>query len=90
VATWATGKRLICKVPLSTKPTMARAPISMQIVISWQREALAAARAANANLSAIDYLLQILRDPKAPRGLRMKAAKGENFVIQSSKLRRFG
>jgi hypothetical protein len=34
-----------------------------------QREALASARAANANLSAIDYLLQILRDPTVPRGL---------------------
>jgi hypothetical protein len=34
-----------------------------------QRQALAAARAANANLSAIDYLLQYLRDPTnmAPR-----------------------
>jgi len=33
-----------------------------------QREALASARAANASLSAIDYLLQVLRDPMAPRG----------------------
>jgi hypothetical protein len=39
-----------------------------------QREALASARAANAYLSAIDYLLQILRDPTVPRGLRMKTA----------------
>src|SRR5436190_14341171 len=31
-----------------------------------QREALATARAENANLSAIDYLLQVLRDPTTP------------------------
>jgi hypothetical protein len=35
VATCATGKRLICKVPLSTTPIMARAPTSMKIVINW-------------------------------------------------------
>jgi hypothetical protein len=34
VATCATGKRLICKVPLSAKPIMVRAPTSMQIVIT--------------------------------------------------------
>jgi hypothetical protein len=34
VATCATGKRLICKVPLSARPIMARAPTSMQIVIT--------------------------------------------------------
>jgi hypothetical protein len=39
-----------------------------------QREALASARVANASLSAIDYLLQVPRDPMAPRGLRMKTA----------------
>jgi hypothetical protein len=32
-----------------------------------QREALAAARAENANLSPIDYLLQVLRDPTTPQ-----------------------
>jgi hypothetical protein len=40
-----------------------------------QREALAAARAANANLSAIDYLLQVLRDPTTPPGRRTEIAK---------------
>jgi hypothetical protein len=40
-----------------------------------QREALAAARAANANLSAIDYLLQVLRDPTTPPGRRTEVAK---------------
>jgi hypothetical protein len=39
-----------------------------------QREALASARAANANLSAIDYLLQVLRDPTTPPGRRAKVA----------------
>jgi hypothetical protein len=39
---------------------------------AWQREALAAARAENANLSAIDYLLQTLRDPTTPPGRRAK------------------
>jgi hypothetical protein len=34
VATCATGKRLICKVPLNARPIMARAPTSMQIVIT--------------------------------------------------------
>jgi hypothetical protein len=34
VATCATGKRLICKVPLSAKPIMVRAPTSMQIIIT--------------------------------------------------------
>src|SRR5260221_13468711 len=40
-----------------------------------QREALATARAANANLSAIDYLLQVLRDPTTPPGRRTEVAK---------------
>jgi hypothetical protein len=35
VATCATGKRLICKLPLSTRPIMARAPTSRKIVINW-------------------------------------------------------
>jgi transposase-like protein len=35
VVTCATGKWLICKAPLITKPTMARAPISIKIVINW-------------------------------------------------------
>ena len=39
-----------------------------------QREGLAAARAADANLSAIDYLLQVLRDPTTPPGRRAKVA----------------
>jgi hypothetical protein len=34
VTTWATGKRLICSVPLSTRPIMVRAAASMQIVIT--------------------------------------------------------
>ena len=34
VTTCATGKRLICKVPLSARPIMVRAPTSMQIVIT--------------------------------------------------------
>ena len=40
-----------------------------------QREALAAAREANANLSAIAYLLQVLRDPTTPPGRRTEVAK---------------
>src|SRR5258708_39319117 len=40
-----------------------------------QREALATARAENANLSAIDYLLQVLRDPTTPPGRRTEVAK---------------
>src|SRR5947207_144930 len=40
-----------------------------------QREALATARAENANLSAVDYLLQVLRDPTTPPGRRTEAAK---------------
>src|SRR6266550_3082321 len=40
-----------------------------------QREALAAARSANTNLSAIDYLLQVLRDPTTPPGRRTEVAK---------------
>jgi hypothetical protein len=39
-----------------------------------QRESLAAAREANANLTAIDYLLQVLRDPTTPPGRRTKVA----------------
>jgi hypothetical protein len=34
-ATCAIGKRLIGRVPLSAKPIMASAPISMQIMINW-------------------------------------------------------
>ncbi len=45
-----------------------------------QREALATARAENANLSAIDYLLQVLRDPTTPPGRRTEVAK---FVAPS-------
>ena len=44
-----------------------RATIALE---AWQREALAAARAENANLSAIDYLLQTL--PTTPPGRRAK------------------
>ena len=40
-----------------------------------QREALATARAENANLSAIDYLLEVLRDPTPPPGRRTEVAK---------------
>src|SRR5258707_13938177 len=40
-----------------------------------QREALATARAENANLSAIDYLLQVLRDRTTPPGRRTQVAK---------------
>jgi len=39
-----------------------------------QREALEAARVANANLSPIDYLLQVLRDPTTKPGRRTKVA----------------
>ena len=39
-----------------------------------RREALAAARAENANLSPIDYLLQVLREPTTPPGRRAKVA----------------
>ena len=40
-----------------------------------QREALATARAENVNLSAIDYLLQVLRDPTTTPGRRTEVAK---------------
>src|SRR5207245_5395453 len=40
-----------------------------------QREALATARAENANLSAVDYLLQVLRDPTTPPGRRSEVAQ---------------
>ncbi len=40
-----------------------------------QREALAAARAENANLMPIDYLLQALRDPTTSPGRRANIAK---------------
>jgi len=40
-----------------------------------QREALATARAENANLSAVDYFLQVLRDPTTPPGRRTEVAK---------------
>jgi hypothetical protein len=40
-----------------------------------QREALEAARAENANLSAIDSLLQVLRDPATRPGKREKLAR---------------
>jgi hypothetical protein len=39
-----------------------------------EREALAAARQADANLMPIDYLLQVLRDPATPPGRRAKVA----------------
>jgi hypothetical protein len=44
LATTATGERdtLICKVPVSAKPIIARAPISMQIVIKWLLRSLIA------------------------------------------------
>src|SRR5436190_7973513 len=48
-----------------------------------QREALATARAENANLSAVDYLLQVLRDPTTPPGRRTEVAK---FVAPSSRV----
>ena len=39
-----------------------------------QREVLEAARTENANLTAMDYLLQVLRDPTTPPGRRAKVA----------------
>ena len=39
-----------------------------------QREALATARAENANLSAIDYLLQVLRDRRLHQGVVLRGA----------------
>ena len=39
-----------------------------------RREALAEARAENANLMPIDYLLQVLREPTTPPGRRAKVA----------------
>jgi hypothetical protein len=39
-----------------------------------QRESLAAAQEANANLMPVDYLLQVMRDPTAPPGRRARAA----------------
>ena len=39
-----------------------------------QSEALAAARAQNTNLTAIDYLLEAIRDPMTPPGRRAKIA----------------
>jgi hypothetical protein len=39
-----------------------------------EREALAAARQADANLMPIDYLLRVLRDPATPPGRQAKVA----------------
>ena len=39
-----------------------------------QREALATARAENANLLAIDYLLQVLRDRRLHQGVVLRGA----------------
>jgi len=39
-----------------------------------EREALAAARAANAHLSPIDYLLQVLRDRRLHQGVVLRGA----------------
>jgi hypothetical protein len=54
-----------------------------------QREALATARAENANLSAIDYLLQVLRDPTTPPGRRTEVAKFVAPYLEST-ARMFG
>jgi hypothetical protein len=43
--------------------------------IARQKEVLAAAVAANANLSPVDFLLQILRDPTTPPGRRAWVAR---------------
>jgi hypothetical protein len=40
-----------------------------------QREALTAAREANANLMPIDFLLQVLRDPTTPPGRSASIAR---------------
>jgi hypothetical protein len=40
-----------------------------------EREALAAARQADADLMPIDYLLRVLRDPATPPGRRAKVAR---------------
>src|SRR5207244_5710491 len=53
-----------------------------------QREALATARAENANLSAIDYLLQVLRDQRSLLGafidqLRRRPAGRRGWVRDS-------
>jgi hypothetical protein len=64
--------RAMLSMETSPKGSRNRATIARE---ARQREALAAARAENANLSPIDYLLQVLRDPTTPPGRRTEVAK---------------
>jgi hypothetical protein len=52
-----------------------------------QREALAAARAENANLMPINYLLQVLRDPTTSPGRTMFVAPYLEYRMRVSRSR---
>ena len=55
-----------------------------------QRQSLADAAAANANLSPVDFLLQVARDPAVSKTLRTRAAKAAAPYLEARMVQRRG